>query len=165
MYFDLHLLIFTVPGSTSSSQEEDPALEPEKIVESRVNAQQPTPPLDTPGDASTVRPITKSHQTNLQEDISLANAQRRIDRKNKNDKRISDTIRLYHTMRHEEEEDVKALSECDDDEWAQRYSTVMEQARNPTPFIATSKGDCEKWIPGSTAMFVVRKPTQNDKAV
>lgn len=74
-------------------------------------------------------------------------------------------IRSYATMRHEKEEDEKPLSECDDDEWAQRYSTVMEEARNPTPFIASSKGDWEKWVPDSTAMFVVRKPNQKDMAV
>lgn len=74
-------------------------------------------------------------------------------------------IRSYQTMRDEEEEEAKALSECDDEEWEERYSTVMEQARNPTPFIATSKGDWEKWVPGSTGMFVVREPSKKDIAV
>ncbi len=101
----------------------------------------------------------------MQEASSLANAQRQLDRKKKNERRISDMIRRYGTRRHEEEEDEKALSECDDDEWEERYSAVMEQARNPTPFIPTSTGEWQKWVPGSTAMFVVRDPKQKDTAV
>jgi hypothetical protein len=74
-------------------------------------------------------------------------------------------VRCYRSRRHEEEEDEKALSECDDDEWEERYSTVMAQARNPTPFISKSKNESEKWVPGSTAIFVVREPKQKDLAV
>jgi hypothetical protein len=96
----------------------------------------------------------------MQEDTSLANAQHQ-----KNGRRISDMMRRYWSRRHEEEEDEKALSECDDDEWEERYSAVMAQARNPTPFIPKSKDEWEKWVPGSTAMFVVREPKQKDLVV
>lgn len=95
----------------------------------------------------------------------LANAQRQLDKKNKSERRISDMLKRYRSSRHEEEEDEKALSECDDDEWEERYSSVMAQARNPTPFIPKSKDDYQKWIPGSNAMFVVRKPEQKSTAV
>ena len=33
------------------------------------------------------------------------------------------------------------------------------------PSSQSSKDDWEKWVPGSTAMFVVRKPKQKDLAV
>lgn len=96
----------------------------------------------------------------MQGDTSLANAQHQ-----KNGRRISDMMRRYWSRRHEEEEDEKALSECDDDEWEERYSAVMARARNPTPFIPKSKDEWEKWVPGSTAMFVVREPKQKDLVV
>ncbi len=112
---------------------------------------------------------TKAPRANKHEEIALTKAQSQLNKKKKNDKRISDMIRHYNTMRHEEveEEDEKALSECDDEEWEQRYSIVMEEAKNPTPFISSpsSKSEWEKWVPGSSAMFVVRETKQNEEDV
>lgn len=149
-----------MPESTPPPKEEEPAIEAEQVNEPRVNAQQPTPPLDTPVNASPLPHIAKVPQANMQEDNSPADARRQ-----KNEKRISDMMRRYLSRHYEEEEDEKALSECDDEEWAERYSSVMAQAKNPKRFIPKLEGDWEKWAPGSTAMFVVREPKQKDLAV
>jgi hypothetical protein len=97
----------------------------------------------------------------LQEVTSCADAQRLADKKMKKEKRISDVIRNYCSTTDEQDEDAKPLSECDDEEWEERYSTVMEEARNPTPFIPTSKGESGKWFLGGNAMFIVRKPSKD----
>jgi hypothetical protein len=58
-------------------------------------------------------------------------------------------------------EEEKALSDCDDDEWAARFPAVMASCKQSTTSKITTSiqnqaANLIEWIPGSKAMFVVK---------
>ena len=162
----LHL----VKASPPSSQEGQPAEEVQEATESRANAQQPTPPAEIPltETMSTPPPLSSQiPQANMQEDVALTRAKHDLEMRKENNRRIASYIRRSRQRRQEEAEDdeeEKALSDCDDEEWARRYPIAMENVKNPTPFIPKCNFDYEKWISGSSAMFVVRDIKHKDTA-
>jgi hypothetical protein len=107
----------------------------------------------------------------MQEDISLARAQRELQKRRDSELRvanITNQIRRTRKRREQEAKDTedvdeeKALSDCDDEEWARRYPTVIEEVKNPKPFIPGRTGEFQKWDSGSRAMFAVRDTEQKD---
>lgn len=165
--------LYLATESPLALQEDQPALEAQEATESRVNAQQPTPPaevsvnetpaqlpvyesLSTPPLPSSQALSIKTGQNKL---LAIAYKQHELEKKKENERRISNMIRRSRQMRQaeaEDQEEEKALSDCDDEEWARRYPSVMERINNPKPFIPPRNFDYRKRVAGGSAISVVR---------
>lgn len=146
-----------VQRSEEESGSEEPVSETDQENDSPLNKQQPTPPAEVQQETPS-RTLTsaKRHQAITQEAETLASTRQLVKKSAQTDRWISNIIDMNHRGRDDCEPE-KALSDCDDDEWAARLPSVLAQAgRNDQPKSNTKpSSNVVHWVTrGSSSAFL-----------
>jgi len=142
-------------GHISNLQEETGvSSESDQSSEHRGNQQQPTPPAEIPSPQKIASPV-KGRNASMRDDGIPSPTLEEMEKKRRDERRISNFIRINRRAREEEEEE-KALSDCEDDEWARRFPLALLSYGNRSNPSRKPSSSHVHWIPGSKAMFVVR---------